>query len=121
MALVESLIAVLIFVIGILGLMGLQASMTKNTVDARYRVEAAYVAQKRIAEIWATPSAIRGNLAEQNADIAAESGLPGGVRDTLRGAPEEGCNGNPDCYVVEVRWTPPGSVQHKYSIVSHIQ
>jgi type IV pilus assembly protein PilV len=121
MALIESLIALLIFMVGIMGLLGLQATMVKNTVEARYRAEAGYVAQQRLAQIWTTSEAARGGLSEQDTDIAVESGLPAGLRDTIRGAPEPGCNGNLSCYIVVVRWTPPGGTQRTYSIVSHIQ
>jgi type IV pilus assembly protein PilV len=122
--LLENLIAMMILIIGILGLLGMQAVMVKNTVDARYRAEAGYIAQKRIAEIWSVPPtdiAGRAALAEQDVDIANASGLPAGRRDTIRGAAESGCDGSPNCYIVVVRWTPPGGTQHNYTIVAHVQ
>lgn len=118
--LLESLIAVLIFSIGIIGLVGLQASMLKSTTDAKHRAEAGYIAQKRISDIWTTDEANRGTLSEVDTDIAAMSGLPLGLRDTIRGAPEAGCDSAPSCYIIVVKWTPPGGTQHQYSIVTHI-
>jgi len=50
--LLESLIAILIFSMGILALVGLQAAMITNTTDAKYRAEANYIAQQRLGKIW---------------------------------------------------------------------
>jgi type IV pilus assembly protein PilV len=49
--LIEALIGILIFSIGILALIGMQATAVKNTTDARYRSEAAYLANSIIAQI----------------------------------------------------------------------
>ena len=54
--LLEALIAILIFSLGILGLVGLQAGMVKGTSEAKYRAEASYVAQREIGRIWADPN-----------------------------------------------------------------
>lgn len=43
-ALLEALIAVLIFAFGVLGLMGLQASMTKAQASSKFRADAAILA-----------------------------------------------------------------------------
>jgi len=51
-ALLEALIGILIFSIGILALMGLQAQSIRNTVEARYRNEAAYLANQLIGQMW---------------------------------------------------------------------
>ena len=49
----EALIALLIFSLGILALVGLQAAMIKNTSDNKYRVDASFLAQERIGRMWA--------------------------------------------------------------------
>lgn len=51
-ALLEALIAVLIFSMGIIALMGLQAVSIKNSIDAHYRAEAAYLANQIISQMW---------------------------------------------------------------------
>jgi len=48
--LLESLIAILIFSMGILALVGLQGAMVKNTSDAKYRAEATFIAQQRLGQ-----------------------------------------------------------------------
>ena len=50
--LLEALIAILIFSIGILGVVGMQAMSVKQSTDARYRVEAALLAQQLLGKIW---------------------------------------------------------------------
>jgi len=80
MALLESLIAVVIFSMGILALVGLQGAMVKNTSDAKYRAEATFFAQQKLGEIWANTKshdALAG-YAVVDEDISAL--LPGGKR-----------------------------------------
>src|SRR5262245_61695016 len=50
--LIEALIGILIFSIGILALLGMQGSAMKNTADARYRSEAAYFASQVTGLMW---------------------------------------------------------------------
>lgn len=52
MMLIEALLAILIFSIGILGLVGLQATAVKQSTDARYRAEAAYLAEQLLGTMW---------------------------------------------------------------------
>jgi type IV pilus assembly protein PilV len=53
--LLEALIAIAIFAMGILALVGLQATMLQNTTDAKYRADASYIAQQQIGRMWADP------------------------------------------------------------------
>ncbi|MCX7174331.1 MAG: type IV pilus modification protein PilV [Proteobacteria bacterium] len=50
--LLESLIAVLIFSMGILAIVGMQASAVKASSDAKYRSDASMVANQLIGEMW---------------------------------------------------------------------
>ena len=49
--LIEALLGILIFSIGILALIGMQSVAVKNTTDARYRTEAAYLANGILSQI----------------------------------------------------------------------
>lgn len=51
-ALLEALISVLIFSIGCLALIGLQAMSLKANADAKYRSDAAYLANQLISQMW---------------------------------------------------------------------
>ena len=58
--LIEALIGILIFSIGILALIGMQAAAMKNSTNAKYRSEAAFLANQIIGQRWVD----RGNLAK---------------------------------------------------------
>lgn len=51
--LIESLVALTIFSMGVLALVGLQSAMIKNSSDNRYRAEAQLIAQTHIANMMA--------------------------------------------------------------------
>lgn len=51
-ALLEALFAILIFSLGILALLGLQAVSIKNSIDAKYRSDASYLANQIIGQMW---------------------------------------------------------------------
>jgi type IV pilus assembly protein PilV len=51
--LLEALIGILIFSLGILGIVGLQAQAMRFTNDAEYRAEAVYLANSLISHMWA--------------------------------------------------------------------
>ncbi len=50
--LLEALVAILIFSMGIIALMALQAVSIKNSIDAKYRADAAYLANQIIGQMW---------------------------------------------------------------------
>ena len=52
--LLEALIAILIFSLGILGIVGLQAVQMKLVADAKYRSDAALLAEELIGQMWAS-------------------------------------------------------------------
>lgn len=50
--LVEVLVAMLLFMLGVLGLVGLQASMTRAQTDAKFRADASYLAGELTGMMW---------------------------------------------------------------------
>lgn len=50
--LIESLIAILLFSLGLLALIGLQAALTRDVTQARARTEAALLANQLIGQLW---------------------------------------------------------------------
>lgn len=59
-ALLEALVSILLFSMGVLALVGLQSTMIKNTSDAQYRSEASFIAQQWLGVMWSNPDP--GNL-----------------------------------------------------------
>ncbi len=107
--LLEALVAVLIFSMGVLALVGLQAAMVKNTSDSKYRADASFIAQQRIGLIWSDPvNAV--TFLETNTDIS--SLLPNGTRTVSQPAPDQ--------YQVTITWTQPGQSQHSYTTIATI-
>lgn len=113
--LLETLIAILIFSIGILALVGVQAIMISNAADARYRSEANFIAQKRIAEIWADPSNL-ASFDEPAPGLDISATLPKGRRTTVQTSPGE--------FMVTVSWQPPGDpddpVVHQHVAIARV-
>jgi type IV pilus assembly protein PilV len=66
--LLEALIGILIFSIGILALIGMQATAMRATMDAKYRSEASFLTNEIIGRMWAD----RANLA----NYATSPGTP---------------------------------------------
>ena len=50
--LIEALIGLLIFMLGILALIGMQAIAMQYTIDAKYRSEASFLANQIIGTMW---------------------------------------------------------------------
>ncbi len=108
--LLESLIAILIFSMGILAIAGLQGAMVKNTSDSKYRADAAFIAQQRLGVMWADPANLV-NYVETNTDIS--NLLPSGKRTVaLPAAAGE--------VTVIVTWQQPGQSVHNYSTYARI-
>lgn len=105
--LIEVMVAMLIFSVGVLALVGLQATMIKNTADSKYRSEASYIAQSRIGQIWADPDNAATYL-EANTPISTL--LPGGTRTVTQPAPGQ--------FTVTVTWLVPGPNQQPHNFTT---
>jgi len=55
--LLEALVAILIFSLGIIALMGLQANSIASVSQAKYRTDASYLANQMFGRIWMDPVA----------------------------------------------------------------
>lgn len=83
----EALIAILIFSIGILALVGMQATAINNVSDAKYRSTASFLANQIVGTVWAT---------RQNAFIANASNVMAATPDpSFACNPCTSVNGNP--------------------------
>jgi type IV pilus assembly protein PilV len=89
--LLEALIAILIFSIGILGLVAMQGNAISNVSDAKYRTDASLLANQLIAQIWvdranigsydyrsggAPPTALTSWVAQVNANLPQAAANP---------------------------------------------
>src|SRR3954466_15060626 len=132
--LIEALIGIPIFSIGILALLGMQGTAIKNTTDARYRSEAAFLAQRIVGQMWVDIA----NLASYDSDNAvaypARDDWVTSVGNTLPGistgvAPPPSIQVGPDALLglangevrVQVQWRQPGETQTRQVVIlNHI-
>ncbi|MBZ0095017.1 MAG: type IV pilus modification protein PilV [Sulfuricella sp.] len=123
--LLEALIAILIFSMGILALIGMQAAAISNVSDAKYRSDASFLANQVIGEMWAnqpnlasyayagtgTPPAVLTNWVAK-----VQSTLPG----TAANAPTIAIGTN-NLVTITVSWQPPKTpVAHRHQVITQI-
>lgn len=107
--LVEAMIAILIFSMGVLAVVGLQAAMIKNTADSKYRADAGYIAQQRIGLMWSDPDNLPADLS--TTVFAITDLLPGGSVSVTRAGVQ---------FTVTVTWQQPGEAQHNFITTASI-
>jgi type IV pilus assembly protein PilV len=109
--LIEALIAVLIFSFAVLGIVGLQAAMIKNTGDAKYRADASNIAQQIIAVMWTDPANM-GTYVQSNVDVSTL--IPNGFLSVSQP------NAALPLYTVTVTWQQPGADLHNFTTIASI-
>lgn len=110
--LIEALLGILIFSIGILALLGMQALAIKTTTDARYRSEAAFLINQITSQMWVDTANLAlyttAGYAPRDTwatNVAATlPGVTGALVPTITAAA-----GNQ--YTVTVQWQQPGESQ----------
>lgn len=107
--LLEALVAILLFSMGIIALMGLQAVSIKNSIDAKYRADASYFANQIIAQMWVDRANIDSYAHHATAGTSACT--PTGAASTLPAV--TGTNG----WTAQVTSALPGATADKQSIV----
>jgi type IV pilus assembly protein PilV len=130
--LLEALIAILIFSIGILAIVGMQATAIQDMGEAKYRSDAAFLANQIVADMWGNS----GNLAGysyagsgaapalvQNWVNTVQSRLPGVNVATGKNLPIIALGAN-NTVTVTVRWQAARDASlnaaHSYQLVAYI-
>ena len=118
----EVLVSIVIFAVGVLGIVGLQAVTAKAGVDARFRTEAAALSDELVAraQIWTDPTTMATNFAGttdtggteyqswfDNRLARATTGLPGAQATVAFPAPFA-ATGAGALMTVEISWQSPG-------------
>ena len=107
--LIEALIAILIFSMGILALVGLQAAMIKNTTENKVRADASFAAQEQLGRIWTGDHA---NLANFVGETDISDRLPNGKATITVGAR--------GLVTATVTWNSEGGEPHRYETSTYI-
>jgi type IV pilus assembly protein PilV len=128
-ALLEALIAMLVFSFGVLGLVGTLSASVRATNDARYRAEAANLANAVIGDMWATaPANLDTSFGSGGSKLTAwrtqvASLLPSatGSNVPLIDLTQPGLSAQSRSVVVTVYWQLPGeSTRHQFLITAQI-
>jgi type IV pilus assembly protein PilV len=124
--LLEGLIAILIFSLGILAIVGMQTIAVKETTDARYRSEACLLANQLLGTMWVSDrTTLQANFNTGNvgynawlADVAAT--LPG-----IAANPPDVNVDATGIVTVTINWLAPNepasAVAHQYVAVAQIR
>lgn len=113
--LIEALVGILIFSIGILALLGMQGLAIKTTTDTRYRSEAAFLVNQITSQMWVDTANIglyttAGYAPRDNWVTTVAATLPGiNVAGGVRVPTITAAAGNQ--YTVTVQWLQPGESQ----------
>ena len=83
--LLEALIAILIFSMGILALVGLQAAAITSVSEAKYRSDAAFFANQIIGEMWVQRTNLNTTFIYPNGTSAVVNSWASGVAASLPG------------------------------------
>ncbi|MFA7281443.1 MAG: pilus assembly protein PilV [Sterolibacterium sp.] len=130
--LLEALIGILIFSMGVLAVVGMQASAVKASRDAKYRSDASMVANQLIGQMWVgnrTPATMQANFqgsagsggTAYTAWLAeVQAALPGAVANP----PTVLVNAATSQVTITVFWIAPGEPEgttpHNFVVVAQI-
>jgi len=122
----ESLIAMLIFSMGILAIVGLQGASIRNVAGAKYRTDASLLANQVIGQMWTTDKATASLQNDYNSPNGlmylawasnVQQGLPGVMGATL---PTISIDGNNQA-TITIQWQSPGeNAPHNYVAIARI-
>ena len=129
--LLEALIGILIFSLGVLGIVGLQARAIRFTNDAEFRAEAMYLANSLISQMWTDNRALLKTKYDSTVGGAGYTVFKAKVHSALNGAtifpePVVNVDGPPplpqansatsNVVQVQISWQMPGDlVTHNYT------
>lgn len=109
--LIEAMVALVIFSMGVLALVGLQSAMIKNSSDNRYRAEAQLIAQTHIANMMAFGGDAANYITQVDRD-KIRTQLPNGTL-TFSALTNT-------MVTVTVGWQVPGGTRHQVNASSYL-
>jgi len=122
----ESLIAMLIFSMGILAIVGLQGASIRNVAGAKYRTDASLLANQVIGQMWTSDkatAALQANYSSPNGVMylawasSVQQALPGVTVGTM---PSIAIDGNNEARII-IQWQSPGeNAPHQHVAIARI-
>jgi type IV pilus assembly protein PilV len=118
--LVEALVAMLIFAFGVLGVVGLQVSMTKAQTQSKFRADASQLAQQLIGAMWSDVTNLPSYSTASCAGYARCNEWATRVATALpNGAAAVDLSASPEV-LITITWAPPNEQTHTYTTMSAI-
>lgn len=122
--LIEVLVSVLLFSVGVLALVGLQANMTKAQNTSKTRTDAAYLARELVGVMWSDISNRNFYSTATCASYSRCNAWKSKVTQNLPGAdidvtldPDPAKLGD---VTIKIEWTEPNGEKHNYTTVTTI-
>ena len=117
-AMLEALVSIAIMAFGILGLIALQAQMTKASSESRYRAQASFLADQLISQMWldqtslATKWAVANGKCNQTSNAVCTAWTTAVTNALPSGSATVSFSSNQA--TVTVTWQMPGDVAHQF-------
>lgn len=127
--LLEALVSILIFSIGILAIVALQGTSVKLASDSRYRSDANMLASKYIGEMWlasssptfATDFATGGSeYLKLNSSVVTTLPMAGAVSSPAVTINTYSVSSPSSTVTIDIYWQAPGGTGHKYTTSTQI-
>ena len=122
--LIEALMAILVFSIGVLSLVGMQAAAIGHVNDAKYRADASFLANQVIGEMWVNRANLASYAYSGGTVPPVLANWVAQVQGTLPGAgttPPKIVIGNNSVVTVTVSWKlPSASATHNHTVVANL-
>ncbi|MGE5386021.1 MAG: type IV pilus modification PilV family protein [Betaproteobacteria bacterium] len=118
-AMLEVLISILMLALGVLALVGLQASMNVNATESKYRAEASFLANQLVGQMWVDQVnldkyAVSAGTCSQSY-TACTNWIAGVANRLPSGGADVTINGT--AVTISVTWqTPGGGLPHSYQL-----
>ena len=118
---IEILVALLIFMLGILGFIGMQTALTKEQSEAHLRATAANLANDVMGRRWANVGNLAGYVGADSCSATSCTEWRSKVQDALPGGTASiKVDASTGDVSIKLGWTLPGGITHQYETQSNI-
>lgn len=111
----DVLMAILLFSVGVLGLVGLQGALTRSQTESKVRADASYLASELVGQLWSDTATLSSYTASGCAGVTRCKEWQDKVAASLpQGAGTVEADSGSGDVTVTLTWTMPSGDAHKY-------